>query len=39
MEKKFDTMNDTVVFSRLNHILVPHGVDGTIALRYKMLHI
>ena len=37
--KDFDTMNDTVVFSRLNHILVPHGVDGTIALRYKMLHI
>lgn len=35
----FPTMDKTVVFSRANHVSVPHGTAGTILVKYSMLHI
>lgn len=37
--KEYDSLTDSVIFSRINHVMVPHGVDGTIACTYKMIHI
>lgn len=36
---EYDTMSDTYVMSRCNHAPIPHGVDGTIVCRYRMMHI
>lgn len=37
--QQYATMIDTVCFSRCNHVPVPHGVDGNIICRYRMMHI
>lgn len=36
---EYDSMADSYVFSRANHVSVPKGVQGTVLVAYKMLHI
>lgn len=36
---RFPTMSKSVVFSRANHVSVPHGAQGKVLARYNIAHI
>lgn len=38
-EAEYDSMINSYVMSRCNHAPVPHGVDGTIVCKYRIMHI
>lgn len=37
--QSYDSMMDSYVFARCNHPSVPHGVDGTNLVKYRIMHI
>lgn len=38
-DQSYDTVMECQVFSRCNHASVPHGVDGQVLVKYRMMHI
>ncbi|MGL5715464.1 MAG: hypothetical protein ACRCX2_20765 [Paraclostridium sp.] len=37
--EKYDTMKNTHVYAKSNHVSVAHGVDAFISVKYQLLHI